>query len=148
MGIRSPGSWLAAAVLAVLLAPLATRAQDGNRMAFVDLRKAVFNSQEGRSAQEKFAKLEEEKLKELRPRQDQLRGLEEEYEKLAGETGMPVYKFRGDEQREFVGQELNTKSFPTINYIGADGSATKYESEDRSVAAMAAFAKAGGKVAA
>ena len=75
-------------------------------------------------------------------------GMEEEYEKLAGETGMPVYKFRGDEQREFVGQELNTKSFPTINYIGADGSATKYESEDRSVAAMAAFAKAGGKVAA
>ena len=75
-------------------------------------------------------------------------GMEEEYEKFAAETGVPVYKFRGDEEREFVGAELNTKSFPTINFISADGTATKYESEDRSVAAMAAFAKAGGKVAA
>eukprot|EP00967_Tisochrysis_lutea_P021818 scaffold24830_cov32-Tisochrysis_lutea.AAC.1 len=74
--------------------------------------------------------------------------MEEEYDKLAAETGLPIYKFRGDEEREFVEKNMNTKSFPTINYIGTDGTATKYESEDRSVAAMAAFAKAGGKVAA
>merc|ERR1719240_661451 len=28
--------------------------------------------------------------------------MESEYEKLADATGLPVYKFRGDEQREFV----------------------------------------------
>ena len=68
-------------------------------------------------------------------------GMEEEYEKLAGASGLPVYKFRGDEQREFVSSEMNTQSFPTINKITADGKAVKYESEDRSVSAMAAFAK-------
>jgi len=75
-------------------------------------------------------------------------GMEEEYSKLAAETGMPVYKFRGDEQREFVSAEMNTQSFPTINLITKDGKAIKYESEDRSVGAMASFAKSGGKVAA
>merc|ERR1712118_362620 len=72
-------------------------------------------------------------------------GMEEEYEKLAGATGMPVYKFRGDEQREFVEANLNTSSFPTVNYVGADGKAIKYESEVRTVEAMADFAKSKGK---
>ena len=72
--------------------------------------------------------------------------MEDEYSKLADATGLPVYKFRGDEQRDFVQKEMNTQSFPTINFISTDGAATKYESEDRSVDAMAAFAK--GKVAA
>merc|ERR1719217_1701013 len=67
---------------------------------------------------------------------------------LADATGMPVYKFRGDEQREFVEANLNTTSFPTINYVGADGNPVKYESEVRTVEAMAEFAKTGGKVAA
>merc|ERR1712094_116826 len=61
-------------------------------------------------------------------------------------TGMPVYKFRGDEQREFVEANLNTSSFPTINYVGADGKPIKYESEVRTVEAMADFAKSGGKM--
>ena len=74
--------------------------------------------------------------------------MEEEYDKLAEATGMDVYKFRGDEQRDFVSKEMNTASFPTINFITADGEAIKYESEDRSVEAMAAFAKNGGKIAA
>jgi len=74
-------------------------------------------------------------------------GMEAEYEKLAAASGLPVYKFRGDEERAFVEAEMNTKSFPTVNYLGG-GKAVKYESEDRSVEAMAAFAKAGGKVAA
>merc|ERR1712216_251678 len=72
--------------------------------------------------------------------------MEAEYEKLADATGMPVYKFRGDEQRDFVSANLNTSSFPTINYVGADGTAIKYESEVRTVEAMAGFAKGGGKV--
>eukprot|EP00962_Isochrysis_galbana_P014896 scaffold4265_cov105-Isochrysis_galbana.AAC.2 len=74
--------------------------------------------------------------------------MEPEFDKLAAATGLPVYKFRGDEERDFVSANLNTKSFPTINYIGTDGKPIKYESEDRTVTAMAAFAKAGGKVAA
>ena len=74
--------------------------------------------------------------------------MEEEYDKLADASGLPVYKFRGDEEREFVKANLNTQSFPTINYIDASGKAIKYESEDRSVGAMAEFAKSGGKVAA
>ena len=52
-----------------------------------------------------------------------------------------MYKFRGDEQREFVEANMNTKSFPTINYISAKGEAIKYESEERTATAMADFAK-------
>merc|ERR1712228_314991 len=66
--------------------------------------------------------------------------MEDEYTKLHEATGLPVYKFRGDEEREFVSAEMNTKSFPTINKISVSGDAIKYESEDRSVEAMAAFA--------
>ena len=64
------------------------------------------------------------------------------------EGGLPVYKFRGDEQREFVSASLNTSSFPTINYVGADGTAVKYESEVRTVEAMASFAKSKGEAVA
>merc|ERR1712008_158353 len=66
-------------------------------------------------------------------------GMEEEYTKLAEEMDMGVYKFRGDEEREFVEKELNTSSFPTVNVIKADGSVIKYESEDRGVASIKAF---------
>ncbi|KAL1529890.1 hypothetical protein AB1Y20_000819 [Prymnesium parvum] len=69
------------------------------------------------------------------------KAMEDEYAKLAKETGLPTYKFRGDEYREFVQAEMNTKSFPTINYMSASGKMIKYESEDRSVKAMADFAK-------
>merc|ERR1719454_1995208 len=67
--------------------------------------------------------------------------MEDEYGKLAESLDVPVYKFRGDEVREFVQKEMNTNSFPTINLIKADGTAVKYESEERTVAAMTAFAK-------
>merc|ERR1719258_287482 len=72
--------------------------------------------------------------------------MEDEFDKVSGVAGVPTYKFRGDEQREFVDANLNTKSFPTINFVGADGSVTKYESEDRSVDALKAFAASKGKV--
>jgi len=68
-------------------------------------------------------------------------GMEEEYEKFAAEAGVPVYKFRGDEVRDFVQSEMNTESFPTINFIKSDGSAVKYENDERTVAAFGAFAK-------
>ncbi len=71
--------WGIALALGALLAPVA-QAQNG-RTAFVDLRKAMFNSKEGRAAQEQFAKFEEAKIGELRPRREELRSLEEDYEK-------------------------------------------------------------------
>ena len=66
--------------------------------------------------------------------------MEEEYTKLAGEADFPVYKFRGDELRDFVSAEMNTASFPTINKLKADGTLVKYESEERTVAALKEFA--------
>lgn len=66
--------------------------------------------------------------------------LEPEFEKLSAETGMPVYKFRGDEQREYVSSKLNTQSFPTINKVSG-AKVVKYDSEDRTVSAMSTFAK-------
>jgi len=67
--------------------------------------------------------------------------MESEADKLSAAAAVPVYKFRGDEQREFVEANLNTQSFPTINVIKASGDVIKYESEERSVEAMAAFVK-------
>jgi outer membrane protein len=69
---------LAASVL--VLAPARGGAAEP-KIGFVDLRKAVFASREGKAAQEQFGKLEEAKAAELRPRQEELRKLEEEYEK-------------------------------------------------------------------
>lgn len=67
--------------------------------------------------------------------------MEEEFEKFAAEYGgdVDMYSFRGDEEREFVQDNLNTQSFPTVNVIKADGTAVKYESEDRTVEAFKAF---------
>ena len=75
------------------------------------------------------------------------KALEPEFENLAAATGMPVYKFRGDEQRDYVSANLNTQSFPTINFVSGD-TVVKYDSEDRSLDAMSGFAKSKGKVTA
>jgi len=66
-------------------------------------------------------------------------GMEEEYAKFAEESDIEVFKFRGDEQREFVSANLNTESFPTVNVIKADGTVVKYDSEERTVDAFKAF---------
>lgn len=68
-------------------------------------------------------------------------GMEEEFAKYAESAGVPVYKFRGDEEREFVQASLNTKSFPTVNFIKSDGSVVKYDSEARSASDFAIFEK-------
>lgn len=67
--------------------------------------------------------------------------MEEEYEKFAEEFGgdFDIYSFRGDEEREFVMDNLNTKAFPTLNVIKADGTAVKYDSEVRTVEAFKTF---------
>jgi phosphoadenylyl-sulfate reductase (thioredoxin) len=71
--------------------------------------------------------------------------MESEYSKLSAASGIPTYKFRGDEQRAYVEENLNTKSFPTVNFISADGTVTKYESEKRSVEDFKAFIKSKSK---
>ncbi len=69
--------------------------------------------------------------------------MEDEYEKFAAAMAgeMDVYTLRGDEDREFVMENLNTNSFPTVNVIKADGTAVKYESEVRTVEAFSKFVK-------
>merc|ERR1711924_523496 len=69
-------------------------------------------------------------------------GMEADYEKLAEELSIPVAKFRGDEERDFVSANLNTESFPTVNVITSDGKVVKYDSEERSVEALKAFVEA------
>jgi adenylyl-sulfate reductase (glutathione) len=68
-------------------------------------------------------------------------GMEDEFAKYAESAGVPVYKFRGDEEREFVTEFLNTKSFPTVNFVKSDGSVVKYESEARSAEDFSNFQK-------
>ena len=51
-----------------------------------------------------------------------------------------VVKFRGDEEREFVSENFEVKSFPTIVVL-KDGKMTKYDSEERTVEAMKKFAE-------
>ena len=67
--------------------------------------------------------------------------MEDEYEAFAKEMGdkIDVYSFRGDDNREFVMENLNTSSFPTVDVITADGTAVKYDSEVRTVEAFKAF---------
>merc|ERR1719384_1174246 len=67
--------------------------------------------------------------------------MEDDFEKFATSTDVDVYSFRGDEEREFVQGNLNTQSFPTVNLIKADGTAVKYESEERTVEAFTKFLK-------
>ena len=67
--------------------------------------------------------------------------MEDEYEAFAKKMKgkMEVFNFRGDEEREFVMDNLNTNSFPTVNVIKADGTAVKYDSEVRTVEAFEKF---------
>lgn len=64
--------------------------------------------------------------------------MEEEFEKFAKTSDLEVYSFRGDEVRDFVTDELNTSSFPTVNVM-VDGKAVKYESEVRTADAFNQF---------
>lgn len=67
--------------------------------------------------------------------------MEDDFTKFAEQADIDVYKFRGDEEREFVEANLNTESFPTVNIVKADGTVVKYDSEDRTVEAFNAFVK-------
>lgn len=67
--------------------------------------------------------------------------MEAEYAKLKKASGIRTYKFRGDTHVDFMKSEWDADSFPTIIYMPSKGTMVKYDSDDRSVEAMAAFAK-------
>jgi outer membrane protein len=93
--------------------PDAASAEDPARIAFVDIRKAVFSSREGKAAQEEFARLEEKKLEDLRPLRDELQRLEEEVEKqkyliteeALAERQLEIMKRRRDLERDIRAAE-------------------------------------------
>lgn len=64
--------------------------------------------------------------------------MEENFAKASESSDVSFFKFRADNNREFAQKNLNTESFPTINYI-KNGTVVKYESEDRSVEALTKF---------
>ena len=53
----------------------------GTKLGFVDLRKVTFAWEEGKKAEKDFRRLAEEKQTELRPKEEELQRLKEEYEK-------------------------------------------------------------------
>ncbi len=83
MRIRFQAVGVIVGSLAVAIVCVAAQAQakDGAAIAFVDVRKAVFGSKEGRAAQQEFSRAEESKLEELRPLRDELGRLQEEFER-------------------------------------------------------------------
>jgi len=66
--------------LIALSFPLALRAAEA-KIGFVDQRKAVFSSKEGKEAEKRFNDIVEARWEKLRPHQDDLNRLREEYEK-------------------------------------------------------------------
>ena len=76
----TPFSWILGALISLALAPAASFAEEEG-IAFVDVRKALFTSMEGRTAQKRFAELQEEKRSMLVPLRDELTRLGEEFER-------------------------------------------------------------------
>jgi outer membrane protein len=108
MHVRWLVTGFALAVFAAGIASSGARAAD-LRVGVVDVRKAVFSSSEGKTAQQQFSKLEDEKMAELRPRQEEVRRLEEEYEKqkfvlspdALQDRRLEIVKRRRDLERDF-----------------------------------------------
>ena len=75
-----PFHWILGALIALALAPAAAFAEE-ERIAFVDVRKALFTSKEGRNAQQQFSELQESKRDTLVPLRDELTRLGEEFER-------------------------------------------------------------------
>ena len=67
--------------LALLLALPGTVDAADSKIGFVDQRKAVFSSKEGKEAEKRFSEIVEERSGRFRPLRDDLQRLQEEYEK-------------------------------------------------------------------
>ena len=73
--------WFVGVVLSLMLVSGPSLAQEKGGIAFVDIRKALFTSKEGRSAQKQFADLEEDKRAKLTPLRDEIARMGEEFER-------------------------------------------------------------------
>ncbi len=106
-------SWITLGCILAVLLPVTARAEDSAKLAFVDLRKAIFASRDGKAAQQQFAKLEESKLQDLKPMRDELQRLQEELEKqkyliteeALAERQLDIMKRRRDPERDIRSAE-------------------------------------------
>ena len=108
MQIRNKRSWLALALLAPLLAPAASSAEE-TRIGFIDTIRAVSSSRDGKLAKTRLDKLSESKRNELRPREAELKRLTDEFEaqrfvlskEALQEREITIVKRRRDLERDF-----------------------------------------------
>lgn len=80
--VRCLRATLAILAIAAIGAPASAPAQESNgtKIGFVDLRKVTFASEGGKEAEKQFRKIAEDKRAEIRPKEEQLQRLQEEYE--------------------------------------------------------------------
>lgn len=108
MSIRTWRPWLAPALVAVLLAPAFASAAE-LKIAFVDARRAVSGSKQGKAAKEQLDSVSSKKQAELRPREEELKRVTEEFESqrfvlskdALQEREIDILKKRRDLERDF-----------------------------------------------
>ena len=113
MGTSSLRIAITVCLAGLLLPAPPSLAAESLQIAFVDIRKAIFASREGKTAQQEFSRLEEDKLEELRPMRDELQRLQEEFEKqryliteeALAERQLEIMKRRRDLERDIRGAE-------------------------------------------
>lgn len=108
MPIRIPRPWLPVFLICLWLAPAFASAQEV-KVAFVDARRAVAGSKQGKAAKEQLDSVSEKKRAELRPREEELKRLTEEFESqrfvlskdALQEREIDLLKRRRDLERDF-----------------------------------------------
>ncbi len=108
MSIRTWRPWLAPVLMGVLLAPAFASAAE-LKIAFVDARRAVAGSKQGKAAKQQLDNVSEKKRGELRPREEELKRITEEFESqrfvlskdALQEREITILKKRRDLERDF-----------------------------------------------
>lgn len=108
MRIQTRRSWFSLALISVLLAP-AFASSEEVKIAFVDARRAVAGSKQGKAAKQQLDDVSQKKREELRPREDELKRLTEEFEsqrfvltkEALQEREIGLLKRRRDLERDF-----------------------------------------------
>ena len=108
MRIQTRRSWFSLALISVLLAP-AFASSEEVKIAFVDARRAVAGSKQGKAAKQQLDDVSQKKREELRPREDELKRLTEEFEsqrfvlskEALQEREISLLKRRRDLERDF-----------------------------------------------
>ena len=108
MSIRTWRPWLAPVLMGVLLAPAFASAAE-LKIAFVDARRAVAGSKQGKAAKQQLDSVSEKKRGELRPLEEELKRITEEFESqrfvlskdALQEREITILKKRRDLERDF-----------------------------------------------